>query len=296
MLHAPTFGDLRVLLHAPPDEALWRELIGLLDAWDGPEPLAEVVVPYCAARLARWPLHLERPAPEAWGRRLFTLGAQPHLLLATSLELHDFEIRDAWARRAARSGHLAGLRALSLTRNHLGDLGAAALAEFAPLPRLERLVLPSNRIGHKGAQMLADAGLLAGLRALSLRGNLLRARGARVVARADGLDLLQDLDLSENGIDASALKTLMERLPALHMLQLNDNPLRDVGAFELAERLRGGAHRLEELELVGCSIGDEGATALLDAQQVARLRKLTLWANPLSLEMRLSLQSTLAHG
>lgn len=75
------------------------------------------------------------------------------------------------ARALAESPHLAGLVALDLPTNAIGDAGAAALARSPHLHSLEHLDLHVNDIGDDGARAFLREPALPALRALDLRGN-----------------------------------------------------------------------------------------------------------------------------
>ncbi|KAF1486003.1 Malignant fibrous histiocytoma-amplified sequence 1, partial [Eudyptula minor novaehollandiae] len=107
---------------------------------------------------------------------------------------------------------LSGLRVLSLRRNRLGRLPAAALRH---LGRLAELDLSHNRL-----RGLGDGGALAGLRGLrklSLSHNELGAEGPGLPPRLAELGCLEELDLSFN-----RLRHLPEGLGCLRHLRALD--------------------------------------------------------------------------
>jgi uncharacterized protein (TIGR02996 family) len=85
----------------------------------------------------------------------------------TKLHLNGLQ-GDELTAELARSGHLRGLRELSLIYNEIGDAGAAALADCADLAGLTRLVLYGNEIGDAGALALARSPYLGGLEDLDI--------------------------------------------------------------------------------------------------------------------------------
>ncbi|NXY68940.1 MFHA1 protein, partial [Glareola pratincola] len=154
---------------------------------------------------------------------------------------------------------LSGLRVLSLRRNRLGRLPAAALRH---LGRLAELDLSHNRL-----RGLGDGGALAGLRGLrklSLSHNELGAEGPGLSPRLAELGRLEELDLSFNRL--RRLPEGLGRLRHLRALDVDHNLLPSFPAplLELAA--------LEELD---CS-GNRHLGALPEG--IAALRRLKiLW-------------------
>ncbi|KAF1601894.1 Malignant fibrous histiocytoma-amplified sequence 1, partial [Eudyptes chrysolophus] len=113
---------------------------------------------------------------------------------------------------------LSGLRVLSLRRNRLGRLPAAALRH---LGRLAELDLSHNRL-----RGLGDGGALAGLRGLrklSLSHNELGAEGPGLPPRLAELGRLEELDLSFNRL--RRLPEGLSRLRHLRALDVDHNLL-----------------------------------------------------------------------
>ncbi|NXX33931.1 MFHA1 protein, partial [Nicator chloris] len=127
---------------------------------------------------------------------------------------------------------LSGLRVLSLRRNRLGRLPAAALRH---LGRLAELDLSHNRL-----RGLGDGGALAGLRGLrklSLSHNELGAEGPGLPPRLAELGCLEELDLSFNRL--RRLPEGLGRLRHLRTLDVDHNllpsfpaPLLELSALE----------------------------------------------------------------
>ncbi|NXL46857.1 MFHA1 protein, partial [Podilymbus podiceps] len=127
---------------------------------------------------------------------------------------------------------LSGLRVLSLRRNRLGRLPAAALRH---LGRLAELDLSHNRL-----RGLGDGGALAGLRGLrklSLSHNELGAEGPGLPPRLAELGRLEELDLSFNRL--RRLPEGLGRLRHLRALDVDHNllpsfpaPLLELAALE----------------------------------------------------------------
>ncbi|NWT18470.1 MFHA1 protein, partial [Vireo altiloquus] len=154
---------------------------------------------------------------------------------------------------------LSGLRVLSLRRNRLGRLPAAALRH---LGRLAELDLSHNRL-----RGLGDGGALAGLRGLrklSLSHNELGAEGPGLPPRLAELGCLEELDLSFNRL--RRLPEGLGRLRHLRTLDVDHNLLPSFPAPLL---------ELTALEELDCS-GNRHLGALPEG--IAALRRLKiLW-------------------
>ncbi|KAF1537648.1 Malignant fibrous histiocytoma-amplified sequence 1, partial [Eudyptes schlegeli] len=154
---------------------------------------------------------------------------------------------------------LSGLRVLSLRRNRLGRLPAAALRH---LGRLAELDLSHNRL-----RGLGDGGALAGLRGLrklSLSHNELGAEGPGLPPRLAELGRLEELDLSFNRL--RRLPEGLSRLRHLRALDVDHNLLPSFPAPLL---------ELVALEELDCS-GNRHLGALPEG--IAALRRLKiLW-------------------
>ncbi|NWW36014.1 MFHA1 protein, partial [Panurus biarmicus] len=154
---------------------------------------------------------------------------------------------------------LSGLRVLSLRRNRLGRLPAAALRH---LGRLAELDLSHNRL-----RGLGDGGALAGLRSLrklSLSHNELGAEGPGLPPRLAELGCLEELDLSFNRL--RRLPEGLGRLRHLRTLDVDHNLLPSFPAPLL---------ELTALEELDCS-GNRHLGALPEG--IAALRRLKiLW-------------------
>jgi hypothetical protein len=220
------FGDLRSLLHAPPDIQVWEDLCLLLTRWPDAEERDEQLIPYALDALTRWPDAL-RVAPEYWVDHALRGHHTPLLRLATCLQLTAREplgltnthlralagqpldaLRSLHIHRAALDAndldHLlsgaswpAQLHTLRLDHNLLGA-DAAALLTQAPLHALEHLHLEHNHLRDEGAQVLAHAAHALPLTSLHLSANHISMRGAHALANASALPHLRRLDLSHN--------------------------------------------------------------------------------------------------
>ena len=169
--------------------------------------------------------------------------------------------------REVSSNKLKPIQILELSRNNIGDVGAAALAlglKFCI--NLQELRLINNKIGDDGAAALAQ-GLKScnSLQTLQLTINSIGADGA--TALAEGLKFfsnLRKLGLSDNSIGDDGAAALAERLKSCNNLEnlvLSNNGIGNDGAAALAEGLKS-CNNLRVLALSYNSIGDDGAAAL----------------------------------
>ena len=161
------------------------------------------------------------------------------------------------------------LQTLDLSRNHIGDESAVALADgLKSCSNLQTLDLTTNNIGSEGAVALAD-GLksCSNLRTLHLSANNIGTEGA--VALADGLKScsnLRTLHLSANNIGTEGAVALADGLKScsnLRTLHLSANNIGTEGAVALADGLKSCSN-LQTLDLSENNVGDEGAMALTD--------------------------------
>lgn len=140
----------------------------------------------------------------------------------------------------------ATLTLLNLCRNRLGDVGAVAVAELVrEAARLRTLLLDNTQIGAAGWRALGEA-----------------------VAQSSSLAVLS-LNNTPAAGDAGALAIAgaLAASMSLQRVSLSKCGIGDVGAEALAGALRGQqpSSRLEALNLGHNFIGDDGATALVDA-------------------------------
>ena len=162
------------------------------------------------------------------------------LHLCDNLVTHEGALRLADAlKRTARVGG-RGLRRLNCSRNRLGDIGAAAIADAILLGcGLEELHLASNDVGNVGAQGLA------------------RALASESVG-------LVHLDLGENRISEIGAQVLAGALCgniSLSSLNFSDNCLFDWGAREMSNLLLTNS-AITSLSLDGNGIGSREAAAI----------------------------------
>lgn len=111
---------------------------------------------------------------------------------------------------ALAHGRFTALRELDLSRNRIGNTGAAALAAAGGFPRLKSLKLWSNRIGRDGAAALAASPILAPIEELNLADNKIGPAGAKALAESPHLALLRQLTVTEKDVGPKGKKALLD--------------------------------------------------------------------------------------
>jgi hypothetical protein len=195
------------------------------------------------------------------------LGNSPQL--AT---LRCLTARGLWAEGLGllvASPHLAGLKALRLPSNNLGNAGLSALTQFAAMTALEELDLSAlsrhERYNHDPIIRAAGMGALmgwpglAGVRSLNLSGNDVSRDGLRALLRSPHAAALKELSLRDGRLDGQAMAEFGDALPGLHLvtLDLGENVLKDLGAEYVAAA--SCLRELKVLRLDRCEISLAGA-------------------------------------
>ncbi len=260
------FGEVRAILHAPPDASAFGRLCAMLDDWDDPVELADQVLPYCHSHLERWPDEVRLlPSAMAWA---LACGESPvsvpfarsaKLLFSASQTLEPaFEsgllrqmriLRIEKARMSPHEArvigeadlpHLASLDLGVMLHRGMGTQGAAALASLVPQLRL--LNLNNCRVGDGGVRALFTQPVEA-LVGLSLASCNVGDDGVRALASASW-PALECLDLSRDVFGSAAFEALLSSgaMPSLVFLRATSVPL-DV------EAVRAIPHTLRELTL-----------------------------------------------
>jgi uncharacterized protein (TIGR02996 family) len=189
--------------------------------------------------------------------------------------LHRLTARGLWAhglRRLVASPHMAGLKALCLPGNSLGNAGILALIRAASLSGLEELDLSGQGVSEaynddpiirvRGMESLAGWTGLAGVRSLTLSKNELGRAGLRTLLRSKHTGALKELTLRGGRLDGQAMTAFRDALPGLQLetLDLGENVLKERGAEAIATApcLR----ELKALRLDRCEIPLMGASLL----------------------------------
>ncbi len=169
------------------------------------------------------------------------------------------------------------LTTLSIYKNKLGDLGAAAVARFLLHHggrTLEALRMGKNGIKEAGALELAKG--LAGsyaLLSIDARGNQFGPRGTAAVLDAlatVSTEPMNDIDFSGCGAGdhgAEAVGRLIMRRGVRHV-DLDDNSIKVRGAKAIADSIGSSAAMISRLGMLKNTLGDEGITYLMN--QIAR--------------------------
>src|SRR5262249_20685482 len=179
-------------------------------------------------------------------------------------------VADGRPRRVAPP-HLAGLKALSVSFNRLGNASILALMR-ARLTALEELDLtgPGRAaryhedpiIRSPGLEALAAWAGLASVRSLTLNGNDVGRPGLRALLRSPHAGALKALSLREGRLDGQAMAEFVDAPagPPLEELDLGENVLKDLGVAYVAQArcLRG----LKALRLDRCEVPLSGGRSL----------------------------------
>lgn len=111
------------------------------------------------------------------------------------LILHECQLGADDAHTLATSPNLAGITALHLSGNRLGDAGIIALAASHYLSRLDNLDVGYNKIGDAGVTALAESPIVATLTHLGLAGSAFTDKGAAALSNSRYLANLTGLTL-----------------------------------------------------------------------------------------------------
>jgi uncharacterized protein (TIGR02996 family) len=188
----------------------------------------------------------------------------------------------------ASSPHISGLRVLSLSRNirvygTSRDKVAEILAGSSNLAGLTALGLGCNEIGDGGVEALVASPHLARLTALDLNYNLIRDAGVRTLANSTNLANLTHLDLCETSCHTEGVEALAASTKLTNLVYLN------LHGYWVGEKLGPGAAKalaasttLSKLRTLGLalqSIGPDGMRALARSPHLANLQVLHLLQN-----------------
>jgi uncharacterized protein (TIGR02996 family) len=170
---------------------------------------------------------------------------------------------------------VAGLAALDLLCNDVGDDGVAALAGSPYLAGLAALNLSGNRVGDRGLQALAGSRRLAGLADVHLGDNRIGPAGAAALAGSPLQAGLAALDLSHNDIGDEAVRALVSgglARPRLLNLYATGMTPEGMGLLARSPTLSG----VKSLDVGGNHFGDEGVRLLAASPGAAGLTTLGL--------------------
>lgn len=236
-------------------------------------------------------------------------GSLTHLDL--SITSYDVEVEMECSKAIAaalRSGHLSGLRQLSLPPCHVPTIAEAL--RCGAVSNLDHVDLEGSREleqrSHEMREVL-DAGLLSRVVHLSLRNCCLEADAVAVLARAmesNPGSKLKHLDLSWNplrhgGSVAIAGLWSSGHLSNLEYLSLCKCEILDGGMRVISEAMSGRASVLKFLNVEENKIGDAGMAELLKALRsghLPRLEALIIRFNWIQEEGMLALANFLEEG
>ena len=159
---------------------------------------------------------------------------------------------------------------LNLPGNGIGDEGLAALADmFSSNKMCGAVVLGDNEFGAEGMTAFGEAFAASEVIEMLRLNNIgAEAAGAFAEAGLAGNTGCYELCLADCGMGPDAMGKVAEALKAnkaVVELDLSGNgDCGDEGALALAAMLGENA-TIESLDLTGCGIGNDGATALIEA-------------------------------
>jgi Ran GTPase-activating protein (RanGAP) involved in mRNA processing and transport len=182
-----------------------------------------------------------------------------------ALHISGNRVGDAGAQAIAQ--HLTALQSLNIRDNRVGDAGAQAIAQH--LTALQSLDISFNRVGEAGAQAIAQH--LTALQSLHIIGSRVGEAGAQAIAQH--LTALQSLHISGNDIGKAGAQAIAQHLTALQSLGISGNRLGDAEAQAIAQRLTA----LQSLSISFNDVGEAGAQAI--AQRLTALKLLDIRDN-----------------
>jgi uncharacterized protein (TIGR02996 family) len=200
------------------------------------------------------------------------LADSPFFAGLTSLDVSGNDLGESAVRAIGAGRSLSRLHTLRLSRNPIGDPGAAALAGSPLLARMlsrtPRLELRACGIGPAGAAALAASRLLARCAALDLSGNYLGDQGLAALLASPHLERLHTLKLAGNQITDAGVTATRDALPALfarlRVLDLSGNRLTGFGIGMLRTARGEATTALDVDENIQASVGGEAPVRVGD--------------------------------
>jgi hypothetical protein len=203
---------------------------------------------------------------------LRALAESPFFAGLTALDVSGNDIGDAGVKAVVASPSFARLRSLRINGNNVGDAGVAALVRSPLFVRVvkahPRVELRANAIGPDGAKVLAACPSLANCIALDLTHNYLGDRGVAELLRSPHLGRLKSLRLGGNQLtDAGAIAARELFRPLfqhLTLLDLSNNRLTRLGQGVLDAERGDRPVRVEFAGNVQAPRGGEAPVAMSD--------------------------------
>jgi hypothetical protein len=250
-----------------PGVGTWWDLCDAFESYDGAEPLADRVLPYCASQLSRWPATVTRAMPSAWLEALCRGERVPQAALANAIT--NWRTFDAGKLAALTRAHeLDGVRVLEISR------GYSSSEDYYWPSSLEPGVLPRDGIGAQVVALLE--GPLRRVEVCVLGGFAVGAAEARALAT---LPRLRALTLEACPHDEGTLAALASG-PFSSLVDLCVDCWVDSSLEVLLES--SWFHQLEALALRGCHLEDAWVSGVFDDPVVSNLQALDLGANRLT--------------
>ena len=315
-----TFGEVRSIAQGEPTANQWKKLCRMLESWEDPVSLEQVVLPYLMGALSRWPDDL-RVAPEHWVSR--QLGGEdiPALLVTRKIVLRSMwfgasannsealthspgfancvilqiqagtGVSELVAMLDAKESWLTRIKSLRFFNVDLGDELAMMLLASKNLSRLEELRLDYAKLTGATLEALAGSPMAASLKSLGLQ-HIDLGDAHAALDTLEKLPKLESLELRSAELGVDHMLELSELHPPEHLtsLSLRDNRARDQGTRALA---RGRfTNTVEVLNLSNNQIGGAGARAIAESEQSSSLKQLDLQMNRLDTDAALELART----
>lgn len=187
----------------------------------------------------------------------------------TALALNDNDrITGDGLRALADSPFFAGLTALDVSGNDIGETGVRAVVASRSMARLRTFRANGNPIGDAGTAALANSPLLARMlkadSTLELRANAIGPTGAAALAACPALDSCTALDLSGNYLGDAGVTALLRspHLGQLKALKLARNQLTDGGVTVARDLFHALFDRVRVLDLSGNRLTRVGMSVL----------------------------------
>jgi uncharacterized protein (TIGR02996 family) len=187
----------------------------------------------------------------------------------TTLALNDNDrITGEGLIQIAESPFLAGLTALDVSGNDIGEAGLTAVVASQAMERLHSFRINGNPIGDAGAAVLARSRLLARMlnadTKLELRSTGIGPAGAAALAACPALATCSCLDLTANPLGDRGVADLLRspHLGGLKTLKLARNQLTDGGVTAAYDLFDAVFNRVRELDLSGNRLTRVGLSIL----------------------------------